>query len=354
MFCNQPRHRSLFLAFMGCWVLFVPIASADGPMGRDAGKADVAFREALSLLKQNDWSRACVLFERSQELDPSPSTLLKLARCRQHEDRFAQAWQLVRKARELNREQNKDNASRRDTLETYAKAFEDELEPKLGKIRLMISGESADNVTILVDGMAETTMHAGEPHWLEAGEHTISWSGQGIRSANIEVHVIAREAQDVQIVLEPASKAEQAPASSAESSLLSGTAIPSTTPTSPPHRRDLGPRRVTGFAVLGASTVALGIAGYFAVRTISKVDASSPYCNASNRCVLEGYTLRQQASTSQTAALISLAVGAALGGTGLFLTLGRSPNERGVEHGQETYRGRQGTRATLIGWSGEW
>src|SRR4051812_40177212 len=79
---------------------------------RDPVAAEALFQQARELLKQGAWGEACSKFETSMELDPSVSVLLKIARCREHEGKLAQAWYQLQRARALNLEQHRGRPAR--------------------------------------------------------------------------------------------------------------------------------------------------------------------------------------------------------------------------------------------------
>jgi voltage-gated potassium channel Kch len=65
-----------------------PARADDGRTNR----ADRLFREGREAMKRGDLDEACPKFAESQELDPSPGTLLNLALCEQKRGEGARAW----------------------------------------------------------------------------------------------------------------------------------------------------------------------------------------------------------------------------------------------------------------------
>jgi hypothetical protein len=70
----------------------------------------------------------------------------------------------------------------------------------------------------------------------------------------------------------------------------------------------------------GAGIVALGVAGYFGVKTLVLVNAASPHC-PDGECDDEGYRMVEDANTAQTIGFVVAGVGAALVGTGIAICL---------------------------------
>src|SRR5262245_35551986 len=60
--------------------------------------ADASFEAGKAKLQAGDWPGACADFQASFELDPAVSTSIKLARCRQHEQRLTSALGEYRRA----------------------------------------------------------------------------------------------------------------------------------------------------------------------------------------------------------------------------------------------------------------
>lgn len=314
-------------------------ARADGRREGDAVMAEAQFREALDLLKAGDWARACTLFASSQALDPSTSTLLKISRCHQHDGRFLQAWDVAQQARALNREQNTAKPERQAALEAYAVSLGDELLPSLARLRVVVRGQLSDRVAVHRDGSLVPTESLGETLLVEAGAHVITWSGPGVRQGSIAVSVGAGETREVTASIEAEEKpytppiTPRAPSSTAEEP---GGAAPA------PPRIRTGAKGIAALALGGAAVVSLGVAGYFGVKMVSRFNASSPYCDAANRCLSAGLAMRREASRAQTAALVSLGVGAALGGAGVaVLWTDRASGAPAVE-------------GALVGWRGQW
>jgi hypothetical protein len=75
--------------------LAAALAAAPGGLARANEKTDRAealFRQGREAMKRGDLDEACPKFAESQELDPSPGTLLNLALCEQRKGEGAHAW----------------------------------------------------------------------------------------------------------------------------------------------------------------------------------------------------------------------------------------------------------------------
>src|SRR5262245_1391277 len=81
---------------------------------RDPVKAEALFKSAKALLDAGDWGAACTKLQASMDLDPSVSTLLKIARCHEHEGKLAAAWNDVSEALKLNQTAAQTEKRRRE------------------------------------------------------------------------------------------------------------------------------------------------------------------------------------------------------------------------------------------------
>jgi hypothetical protein len=82
-----------------CLVAWTTSASAQPEQPAKSTKsahdqAETLFHQGKKLLEQKKLAEACAAFEDSQRLEPSISTLLNLANCREKNNQFATAWQL--------------------------------------------------------------------------------------------------------------------------------------------------------------------------------------------------------------------------------------------------------------------
>jgi hypothetical protein len=101
-------------------------------------------------------------------------------------------------------------------------------------------------------------------------------------------------------------------------------AEPGPPPGSPPADRSASSsQRTVGYIVGGAGVVALGVSGFFALRTASKNDESKEHCASddANLCTSHGLQLREQAQSAGNVATAAGLVGLAALGTGVVLVL---------------------------------
>src|ERR1700679_1918479 len=100
----MPTPRTLALALILAAAPSTAFAQAPPPqpspaLNPVAREADQLFREGREALEKGDLPRAADRFEHSQELDPSPGTLLNLAQVYEHLGKLVKALDLFEHAR---------------------------------------------------------------------------------------------------------------------------------------------------------------------------------------------------------------------------------------------------------------
>jgi hypothetical protein len=99
----------------------------------------VLFRNGKRLLKQGKVAEACASFDASQKLDPTVSTLLNQANCRERNNQLATAWGLFLDA-ERDTRSAADDAGR--VLHQVAVDHAEKLEPRLSTLEIRVSAEA--------------------------------------------------------------------------------------------------------------------------------------------------------------------------------------------------------------------
>lgn len=105
-------------------------------LARDPAAAEALFRTGRDLLAQGNFAEACPKFEASFALDPVASTLLNIAKCREHEGKLATAWADNKRALVLNQET--PGAERQKTLADLAEQSIAALEPRLPRLTIRV------------------------------------------------------------------------------------------------------------------------------------------------------------------------------------------------------------------------
>ncbi|APR85360.1 Hypothetical protein A7982_10709 [Minicystis rosea] len=137
--------------------------------------AQAAFDEGMELMKRHKLAEACPKLEESQRLDPGMGTAFRLAECYEGLGRLARAWDLYRAV--ATEAKAKNNRQR----ETYAKKRVEALEPKLGRMTVVVSSAIADTpgLTVTRDGEPVTRASWGASTHVDPGEHTLRATAPG-------------------------------------------------------------------------------------------------------------------------------------------------------------------------------
>ncbi|MEO8702916.1 MAG: tetratricopeptide repeat protein [Kofleriaceae bacterium] len=125
------------------------------------------FDEGRALYDQGKYIEACVLFEKSFELDPAPGTKLNLAECAERANKPRAAWLLwIAAAEEFER-----TADRRAT---FAHERADKLAPKLATVVVDVSKSKRKGLAITVGGRKVSTAGASIVERVDPGSITVT------------------------------------------------------------------------------------------------------------------------------------------------------------------------------------
>jgi hypothetical protein len=291
------------------FLLLASASSAWAQIVRDPAAAEELFQHGKTLLLSGDWEAACAKFRGSMALDPAVGTLLKIARCDEHDRRLALALHDYQQALELNRTKADQTEARRAELDAFARAALAELEPRVPRFRVAI--ETPPPGLRVTRGGEELPPGAfGEALPVDPGAIEVVATAPGYRTQRTTVQVLEGVQTGVSLSLVPLE-------SDAPADRTSAPAPPSVDASRTGSWRA---RRIGAYALGGAGLVTLGVAGVFGIETLAKVNQASPYC-VHQVCKQTGYNLIGEASQMQDASFILLAAGASLVGAGVVLYL---------------------------------
>ena len=283
---------------VACFALGVPVAS--GQTARDPAAAEVLFNSGKDLLKQGDWAGACAKFQASMDLDPAVATLLKIAKCREHEGKLAAAWYDYQRALGLNQETKDEGPERKRELEEFTRKAISAIEPRIPKLRVVVNGRPA-GLRVTRDGRDLPLSTLGEALPVDPGPHEIVVEAPGHRSVRRKVALAEKQSSEVVV------------------DLVAVAAPPPLPPAAQPIARGAEAKgraqRVAGIVVGSAGIVTLGVAAAFGIDTLLKVGDSDPHCFAAG-CNKTGVRLLTDAGSSQTTGFVLLAAGAVVAGAG--------------------------------------
>lgn len=304
-------------------------------------EADDHFEQGKAALKRGAWTVACERFRFSLQLDPTPSSHIKVARCHERDAAPRLAWHEYQQALEKLRSRPRDRHSQELLdLVTSAQAV---LAKKLGTLRVAFS-QVVSEAGIVIDGQPVTPQAAQSGIVLDPGQHRVEASVTNYRIEPVHVELAAGEQRTVRIELGasdpaptkavdsssakvPVGVGAQTPTSGGTVAIVPKRAVatpPFTTATSASGQTKLsssGAQRWVGIAASGLGLAFFGVAGYLGIRTHARVrDArENDHCNADYLCDSVGMARLDEAEQLQTEALVFTVAGTLLGATGIVL-----------------------------------
>lgn len=308
-------------------VLHVPAAAlAEPPPARDAAAAEVLFRDGLAARDKGDWATACLKLDASMSLDPSPSTLINIARCNEHEGKLATAWAQLQRALELNRETA--GAQRKKDLDDYARGFIAGIEPRLPRLTIVVRERPA-GLRVTRGGVEIPLGALGTALPANPGTQEIEATAPGRAPARQTVTLVEGKAATVELVvttLRPEGPPPTPPTPIAVGLPPVASTEASTRAIAPPPAGPSGRR--TGAYVAGgiglAGVVVGAVAGGFMLGDRSVVSAScTPGSGRTSVCTTAAaVTAGNDAKTAGLAASVGwvTAVAGLATGTVLFVT----------------------------------
>jgi tetratricopeptide (TPR) repeat protein len=298
---NRSRGNLPVVARLAACALLLAASRAEGDPARDAPGADELFDRGKALLAGGKWDEACQAFQASMDLDPSVSTLIKLARCHEHAGRLTLALHDYNEALAMNSGRQDETDARRSALRALAHEERARVAARLPRLKIVV-GDRPPGLRVLRGGQEMPLSALGEPLPMDAGRIAIVAEAPGRVPARSEVLLQEGETSVVSLTLAPMASA--------------------TVPVTPAPASGPGGRVVAGWVTGGAGVATLGVSAVFGIETLAKVHASNAYCNALDQCSAQGLSLRDAARGDQAAGFVLLGVGAVLVGAGLLLAVG--------------------------------
>jgi hypothetical protein len=146
--------------------------------------AETLYQQARDLMAGGRYDEACPKFEESYRLDPATGTLLNLASCHEHQEKFATAWFEYMDA---------VTAARRDGRQdrvAFAQGRLAELEPKLSRLTLVVP-PAADQpeLELELDGARIGRAARGVPTPVDPGSHVVEARAKGRQTFRTTVEI---------------------------------------------------------------------------------------------------------------------------------------------------------------------
>ena len=258
----------------------MPLRAYATPSAADVDRAEALFVQARELMEAGRYSEACPKLVEAQRLDPGGGTLLALALCHQGEGRGATAIDEFRDARALAVQAGR--ADRVDLATTNLK----KLEAEVSRVTIAPDRPEVEGLSIVLDQRPLPKARWGTAIYVDAGAHLVVASAPGRKSWSTTVNVDGYG--DVKRIAVP----DLEPASSVGVASSGG-----------------GARSTVAWVLGGIGVVALGVGGYFGVRTFTKTHQYKDACPGGTCPDQHGLDLNADAKRSGTLSTIAMGVG---------------------------------------------
>jgi hypothetical protein len=235
-------------------------------------------------------AEACQKFAESQRLDPSPGTLLNLARCHTQQGKTASAWAEFLAAKRT------AQAAQRSDLADEAQRQADALVARLSYLTIAAS-EKVTGLVVTRNGETLEASALGSKLPVDPGRYTVRASAPDRVDWSGEVTVEGGGAAETLVI---------PPLKPAEAGALPNSATP--TATSTPERAASRPP-VLGYVVGGVGIVATGVGLTFGALASSKYGDAKDACPTFNDCSPTAMDTRKTASTFATIATVGVSAG---------------------------------------------
>lgn len=269
----------------------------------DKARADKLFEEGRGYLQRKEYALACTAFEQSQQADPAIGTQLNIALCYEEWGKLASAYKAYVEAERLAKD-------KKDKREKHARKKQDELEPKLGRLRISVPASADPYSIFLFDGKETTREELVEEQLLDAGAHTIEVRVAGAPPKVTSIDLKGGESKSIEVelpvvVVTPTGGSE--PRRQRETITIAG-----------PRQKG---KLYGGLALGGAGLVTMGVAGVVALGARSDYNNAIAMCPGNVCTDRANYDATQDArSKANTMTFVTIG-GAALVGVGVFLIL---------------------------------
>jgi hypothetical protein len=301
---------------------------AEGASDQDARKRDAKekFLQGRDALNRGEYATALILFRTSQDLYPSPGTLLNLALCEERLGMLGSALQHFQEVARL--------LPPGDDRLSIARNGAAMIEPRVPRLRIEIAKGAPEGLSLSRDGAPLGTADLGKDLVLNPGKHVIVVKAPGRPDRPYEVTLVegAREVLTVEPGIDPAAAPrdpklpERARGEDRGPRIAPSIGVGAATPS--PDRPGVdadaaagNPRRTAGFVVGGVGVVSLVVGATTGLLAFSKKSEVDSLCPRSDVCSAEGIAAESTGKSLATASTITVVVGLVAVGAGAALVL---------------------------------
>ncbi|HWO22983.1 MAG TPA: tetratricopeptide repeat protein [Kofleriaceae bacterium] len=272
---EKTRYSKTFrAAAISILVLTFPLAVRAQSAG---AQAEALFREGKRLMAAGKVAEACAAFDASQKLDPTVTTLLNQADCREKNGQLATAWGLFLEVNRLSRTAS-DAAGKQMRVVAAQRAAR--LEPRLSTLRIDVPAENRiGGLEILRDGDVLDPATWDKPLPIDGGTYRISARAPGNAEWSSSVTVAPeRDARALEVPkLRPADLGRLPPGAQHERAERAG---PLPAPTSAPREPGgvWSTRRKLAVGIAGGGVLAIAAGGVLGVSAKSQQRDAHALC----------------------------------------------------------------------------
>jgi hypothetical protein len=151
-------------------------SASHGQTAQDPAAAEALYAAGRDLIAAGDWTQGCAKMEASRKLNAATTTLIMIARCREHDGLLTAARHEYHQALALS--DGILSATRREELRQLAKAAIAALDRRIGKLRVVVP-EAPEGLRVERDGRELPLATIGEPLPVDPGTIEIAASAPG-------------------------------------------------------------------------------------------------------------------------------------------------------------------------------
>ena len=301
--------RIILSALVACGVAL----AGSNARASDMAAAEVLFREARDLMTAGKTAEACQKFAESQRLDPSPGTLLNLARCHAQQGKTASAWAEFLAAKRA------AEASQRSDLAQEAQRQADALVGQLSYLTIS-AAERVAGLVVTRNGEKLEASALGSKLPVDPGRYSVQASAPHYVAWSGEVTVEGGAAAESLVI--PPLKLSPADEAAATTPSTQRAATPATAKSRP----------ILGYVIGGVGIVATGVGLTFGALASSKYGDAKDACPTFHDCSPSAMDARKTADTFATVSTVGVSVGLAGIATGVVLILTHRSEKTATAH----------------------
>jgi hypothetical protein len=329
-----PRLSAVVAALLAAAALFsAPRALAQGSAGkpaqgspaddREARKRDAKskFMQGRDALNRGEYATALILFRTSQELYPSPGTLLNLALCEERVGLLGSALQHFQEVVRL--------LPPGDERLSIARNGAAMIEPRVPRLRIDLAKGAPEGTSLSRDGSPIATSDLGKELPMDPGKHVVVVKAPGRPDRPYEVSLVegAREVLTVEPAADPSIEPKPpGPVRVQDRPIATGPAAPIDAVIPPADRPPAdaptgNTRKIVAFTVGGAGALSLAVGVTTGILAFSKKNEVDALCPRADVCSEEGISAERTGKTFATTSTVTVVVGLAGVGIGAALLL---------------------------------